>query len=162
MKTCSKCGQTRPEWRFNAKAASKDGLRPDCQECQHKVLLLYAARKGNLSEHWRATYLKHKYKLTFDELAMLVKQQDGKCALCQCELGSDKFCIDHNHTSGEVRGILCFKCNTGLGQFQDDPALLRAAAAYIENSVQHSADNVVGLRPTKSAYGDTKCRESGA
>ena len=73
--------------------------------------------------------LKYRYGITrTDHTAMLLKQ-DGRCAVCGCE---DKLVVDHDHATGEVRGLLCNGCNVGLGQFRDNPYLLARAADYLK------------------------------
>ena len=68
----------------------------------------------------------------------MFKFQDGKCAICKSEdIGSNApkhnhFCVDHNHETGEIRGLLCFPCNRCIGQMKDDPERLRSAADYVE------------------------------
>lgn len=59
-----------------------------------------------------------------------LSSQKGKCAICEIEL-TIKPCADHCHESGFQRGILCMKCNVGLGMFGDNPALLAAAEKYL-------------------------------
>lgn len=61
--------------------------------------------------------------------------QEGKCAICGST--GPKWHLDHDHTSGNIRGVLCAKCNLGLGQFNDDPQLLKAAIDHV-NRVQSS------------------------
>lgn len=69
---------------------------------------------------------------TREQYTALVEAQGGKCAICAKPLGRGEFCLDHSHSTGVVRGILCRRCNLGVGQFSDDPILLRTAAAYLE------------------------------
>jgi hypothetical protein len=77
----------------------------------------------------RHYHLKHRYGIGADEFDELVRQQGGVCAIC----GRDEpEHVDHSHDTGEVRGILCFNCNGGLGQFRDSIDALRAAAAYLD------------------------------
>lgn len=65
--------------------------------------------------------------------AALKRQQGGGCAICRrIPLNSRGLVIDHNHVTDEVRGLLCFACNSGVGLFQDDPALLAAAIDYLK------------------------------
>jgi hypothetical protein len=73
----------------------------------------------------KANTIRRRYGLTVEEYAAILA--DG-CAIC----GADDVVLDHCHTSGKARGALCQRCNMGLGQFQDDPQRLRAAAVYIE------------------------------
>jgi hypothetical protein len=68
----------------------------------------------------------------------MLAAQDGRCVLCGAVPSPDgvkaaaRLHIDHDHTSGKVRSLLCNGCNRGLGYLQDDPDLLRRAADYIE------------------------------
>lgn len=72
------------------------------------------------------------YYLRPGEFDQMVDEQEGKCAVCgRAPLGARGLVVDHNHRTGEVRGLLCAPCNTGLGLLQDDPDLLVAAAAYL-------------------------------
>lgn len=77
-----------------------------------------------------------KYGLTEDRYQEMVSVQDGVCAICRRPNNHPKrrLYIDHNHETGVVRGLLCQKCNTGLGMFEDDPLKMRAAMAYIEQN----------------------------
>lgn len=75
-----------------------------------------------------------RFGLSRGQYAELLAQQNGLCALCKKAPGSSKrLHVDHDHQTGRVRGLLCHHCNTGVGNLQDDPALLRAAAAYVES-----------------------------
>lgn len=75
--------------------------------------------------------LKNKYGLTLKGKEELLTDQGGMCPICKTVLAVKGSHVDHNHTTGEVRGLLCGKCNTGLGQFSDSPELLLAAAKYL-------------------------------
>lgn len=74
---------------------------------------------------------------TFEQYAEMAEAQDNKCAICQqaeteMQRGVLKaLCVDHDHTTGKVRGLLCTACNTGLGKFRDDPLILASAIAYL-------------------------------
>lgn len=76
-----------------------------------------------------------KYGIDKQKYFEIMERQGGKCAICGSEIGDavgNRLYVDHNHADGSVRGLLCCKCNFGIGQFQDDPALLRKAAEYLE------------------------------
>jgi hypothetical protein len=81
----------------------------------------------------RARILLTKYGLTHDQYEALCSAQGGRCAICRTDTprGRGGWAIDHDHQAGKVRGLLCTKCNTGVGLFDDDPARLRAAIKYL-------------------------------
>jgi hypothetical protein len=116
FKWCPGCETAKPydEWFRNR--ASKDGLASYCKEC--------------LAKRGARDYLKRTYKLTPEQVGALVTRQGGVCRVCQA---APAVHIDHDHDDGRIRGVLCFKCNAGIGQFADDPGRLRRAAAYLED-----------------------------
>jgi hypothetical protein len=75
------------------------------------------------------------YGIQVDEFNEMMLDQDGKCYICSGDNGLIALCIDHDHKTGKVRGLLCNRCNRGLGLFQDEPALLIRAVDYLENGV---------------------------
>jgi hypothetical protein len=84
----------------------------------------------------RKWQLKKRYGISIEEYDALLEAQDGVCAICGGGTNGkvDQFCVDHDHESGVVRGLLCNKCNVGLANFKDDNNLLRNAARYLELS----------------------------
>lgn len=85
-----------------------------------------------------------RYGLTMEDYENLWKSQQGKCANPACGASfplhdptpkrrNDRILhVDHNHTTGEVRGLLCLRCNTALGQVDDDPARLQGLIDYLK------------------------------
>lgn len=71
--------------------------------------------------------------MTLVEYEKMVADQGGVCAICGCDNGDRRLCIDHNHETGRRRKLLCDKCNRGLGLFQDSAIILAAALAYLED-----------------------------
>jgi hypothetical protein len=78
----------------------------------------------------RKSKLKRKYGLTLDDFENILTEQGGGCSICKA-VPERPLDIDHCHTTGHVRGLLCNKCNTGLGLFGDSPERLEAAAKYL-------------------------------
>jgi hypothetical protein len=74
---------------------------------------------------------KRKYGVTRDQYNTRLQEQDGVCAICQREDPHRALAVDHDHKTGEVRGLLCADCNTALGKFQDDPEVLHRAKTYL-------------------------------
>lgn len=81
-------------------------------------------------EYRRAAYLHSCYKLTVKEYEDLFKSQEGKCAICKNK-GATNLSVDHCHTTGKVRGLLCHTCNVGLGFFKDSVFNIREAEQYL-------------------------------
>jgi hypothetical protein len=80
----------------------------------------------------RATEIKRDYGLTPDELLRMIKEQENKCKICsRPPSGKRPLAIDHCHTTGRVRGLLCYRCNLGLA-FVESPGLLSAALEYLK------------------------------
>jgi hypothetical protein len=80
--------------------------------------------------------VKKKYGITLNEVYQILDKQEGKCAICgthQDDLGK-ALAIDHDHKINNVRGLLCDKCNRGLGHFNDDIILLQKAIEYLKNN----------------------------
>jgi Autographiviridae endonuclease VII len=77
----------------------------------------------------RNSHLKRTYGITLEEFDKRLDEQGKVCALCG--RGDREFCVDHCHTTLKIRGIICRQCNSGLGQFNDDPNLLEKAIIYL-------------------------------
>lgn len=83
----------------------------------------------------RREWLWKAFRLRTHEVDQMVEAQDNKCAICQDEFSAEnRACVDHDHKSGAIRGMLCHHCNTGLGLFRDQPERLAAAIQYLEDS----------------------------
>jgi hypothetical protein len=108
------------------------------------------ARRTASNRKWRASHpetwsaAKRRYKLKGYGLTQLqfddmLSSQNFSCAICGSKepKGVGNFHVDHCHTTGAVRGLLCHCCNTALGGFKDNPAALRKAATYLEGSYVH-------------------------
>lgn len=86
-----------------------------------------------------------RYGLTPEDHDRMLAEQGGVCAICSQPpkpngiKAASRLHADHDHITGRVRDLLCLNCNRGLGYFRDDPALLRAAAAYIERHRESAA-----------------------
>lgn len=89
-------------------------------------------RNGFCTPH---SHIQRVYGINPAEFETLLEGQDGKCAICRtdCEL-NPRLSVDHDHETGVVRGLLCNRCNVGLGRFREDPELLKRAAGYLERS----------------------------
>lgn len=77
--------------------------------------------------------LKKLYGITVDQYNEMLVKQNGVCAICR-EKSQKTLDVDHCHKTNQVRGLLCNRCNTGLGNYKDDAVRLRAAAEYLERA----------------------------
>jgi len=98
--------------------------------------------KAKVRKYERTRYKKKMldiYGLELGQYDRMLEAQGGVCAICHglCDRGG-ALSVDHDHTSGAVRGLLCNGCNVGLGGFRDDPERLRAAILYLEKYLQPS------------------------
>lgn len=79
----------------------------------------------------RRRRLSFKYKLTEADVEAMKAAQDNRCLLCQRSFGVVKLCIDHNHATGKVRGLLCAKCNSVVGWLEVHPGWLGRVVDYL-------------------------------
>jgi hypothetical protein len=95
-----------------------------------------AAHPEYRKEVVRKWHLNRQYGMTQEQWDALFLSQGERCAICKTNLPGGRYnqwSTDHDHVTEKVRAILCAKCNTGLGSFDDDPERLRQAALYIES-----------------------------
>ena len=135
MKTCTKCGVEKPLDEFGVEKRKRDGRTAQCLPCRRK--LSNAQYKKNPEGPW-AGYLRRAYGITVADYDRMLADQGGKCGNPACPSttpgkGKERWCVDHNHTTGEVRGLLCHGCNTAAGLAQDHPDVLRGLADYLED-----------------------------
>ena len=78
--------------------------------------------------------LKYNYGITIEEYNNKLQDQNNLCAICKSDEsgGSGDFYVDHNHTTNQVRGLLCQWCNFMIGQSKEDPEILRSGIDYLQ------------------------------
>ncbi len=112
---------------FPRNRATKDGRATYCKPCHNRIAREQRDRMPGGSKNY---LLKLRYGVELYEVEWMKLQQDGKCAICGIRRAEH---VDHDHALGTIRGLLCFKCNTGLGLFGDDIALIRESIAYLRS-----------------------------
>ena len=125
MKYCTQCKELKKPSEFHKHKMGKDGLRPTCKACRKAEPYNPKAQLNR--------YLKSTYNLTLHQYDEMLLKQNGSCAICETsDPGTfGRFCVDHNHETNEVRGLLCNQCNIGLGALQDNPIILLKAVQYL-------------------------------
>lgn len=88
------------------------------------------ANRDKLSARNRDKYMKRRYGISRADYDALFERQGGVCAICR-KRSKERLCVDHCHVTGMIRGLLCRKCNFGLGSLCDDQRALVAALAYL-------------------------------
>ena len=131
-KQCRTCDVCKPEEDFYKDGA---GRKSQCKTCQNAYKQTRRKSNKDISRH--ESFIQ-KYGITLDQWNQRFADQLGRCKICRAALPERGTMVhtDHCHNHGEVRGILCHHCNTGLGKFKDNPATLRRAAEYIETDTE--------------------------
>lgn len=136
IKTCLICKETKPLGEFPKNRQYADGHHGWCRPCKNaRYRERYAAHTGVVRAGQFRRYLKWQYGLTFDQYEALVAKHGGLCGICkqpQQDPQKQRLCVDHDHQTGEVRGLLCSACNFGIGFFRDNIATLESALAYLK------------------------------
>lgn len=135
-KACSKCGLDKPLEAFSKNRTKKDGLQTWCKECfskrheQNRHVALAQMRR------WKAAQRGESWDGEADYEALL-ERQNGVCAICGCKPDHERnngrgvLAVDHDHDTLQVRGLLCGRCNMGIGLMDDNIDFLAASMAYL-------------------------------
>lgn len=119
---CPKCGGFYPSpSHFDLR--QQVTYRIKCQPCREKDR---QPKTGH-----RRGYLKHKYGIAPEDYEKMYNEQEGVCAICKKPHGERRLCVDHDHLTGKVRGLLCDGCNLGIGYFRENQAALASAIEYL-------------------------------
>ena len=144
LKICRSCQQAKPRSEFGRMSQNWDGYKHKCKACyveyqrQWRLKNPEAARRKEREwrqrnpQSQRPRHLRHRYGLEVDTYQQLVVRQGGACAICGTVADDPwNMQVDHCHTTGKIRGLLCHKCNKGIGLLGDDPDRVAAALRYL-------------------------------
>ena len=113
-----------------------DAYKRQWEKDNPEILSMQRARKRIKDMNVRQNIqLRHHYDITLDAYNEVLAAQGGVCVICQefnVTERSNRLVVDHDHESGVLRGLLCHRCNCGLGYFKDNVALVSRAIAYLE------------------------------
>ena len=153
-KICTQCDEVKAMDEFYRQGAKR--RYSECRDCQRERHQRWYAKRENRErtnatvatyrhanpDKVRALNLKKCYGITPEDYDRMYDQQSGRCAICSkvclrfgtatAEQRNQVLCVDHDHTTGKVRGLLCGHCNRGIGNFGDDHAVLHAAIEYLK------------------------------
>ena len=139
---CTTCNTEREESEFWNDGRRGGKLKP-CKVCKRAYMRRYRRKNPDLDKQRyqkdpaaeQERRLIRKYGITLADYDRMFAEQGGRCAICDREHdGGKRFDVDHDHETGDVRGLLCTNCNRMIGHAHDDPRRLRDAARYLETS----------------------------
>lgn len=129
---CTVCKESKPACEFSHRQKGRRNRVTRCRQCTAAYLKVYYAKnKERHQRYHRERNLKREFGMTPEDYEELREQQGGGCAICGGVNGKGDLHVDHCHSSGKVRGLLCFKCNAAVGLLKDDPTLARKLADYL-------------------------------
>lgn len=120
LRHCWKCDKDLPLDQFGKNKAEIGGLTRICKPCA--------------GDQQRKQRLTAKFGIDEVQYDAMLEKQGGGCAICGNDVSNSeghRLAVDHDHETGEVRGLLCFPCNTSIGHFRDNPEFLKRAAVYL-------------------------------
>lgn len=130
-KNCSRCTVIKPIAEFSKDRQHSSGYKSACKVCARGDFVKW--RTENLEYARRADRVGHymrSYRLTQEQAEQLVENRVGPCAICT---EVKPLVVDHCHTTGDVRGLVCSACNSVLGYAKDNTKTLLSAIAYLED-----------------------------
>lgn len=146
MKKCTRCKEDRAKEDFSKWTPSW------CRSCKNAYSREYMKTTHRLNA--RRAHLRSTFGLTIEEWNAMLIKQEMKCLLCLRHVSELKqpMCVDHDHDTKKIRGLLCRQCNSALGMFNDNPYVLHRAYLHLEYKL-----------PTSVAHlkqGENLCRTS--
>ncbi len=138
MKKCKLCGVEKDESEFHRNRGHFDGLSEKCKNCKSSYDRWFAKnptptkrrRNGTIKNIYRHI---EKYGLTPDDYEAMLERQGGVCGICGHVPNGRRLCVDHDHATGKVRGLLCNGCNVALGAAKDEVSVLMRMIDYLKS-----------------------------
>jgi hypothetical protein len=139
-KTCKECGEAKPLDDFHRHPLGQHQRQNRCKPCHNrKSAEAYHARSPTSKAEYIARVKARKYGMTLEEMQTLVEAHGDLCDICgqpdtthRKRTWTRNLTMDHCHSTGRFRGMLCSNCNIAIGLLKDDPALARKVAEYLE------------------------------
>lgn len=113
LKVCRMCLETKDTKHFHLRSSSPDGKSLYCKTCE------------------KAKKVRNTYGISIEEVIEKLQNQKGLCMICENDI-TDRWCVDHNHETGKIRGLLCDPCNLMIGLAKDNVIVLDNAINYLQ------------------------------
>lgn len=146
-KVCTLCGEEKSHSAFRSRGGSQHHLlKSRCNTCLYKEHRQWTdsnpekVREYREKDSWTLAKRCARRGITPEQLVDAFERQECACAICHDQIKLIDSAIDHNHASGEFRGVLCRQCNRALGMFRDSPTILRSALGYLETNGSYGDD----------------------
>jgi hypothetical protein len=135
MRNCTVCKIDKDDSLFVKRSNRKSGVQSYCKECHNKKM------RGSYNSDYMKNYdLVKNYNITLNQFKEMSINQNDRCAICYVHIldisakHKKTLCVDHCHKTGKIRGLLCDRCNRGIGLFKEDIKIMLKAIEYITNS----------------------------
>jgi hypothetical protein len=130
---------------FQAKAVARAEAKPELRRIARERTATWIAENDERYRQYKREYgksdkkkqsdrrihLRNNFGLTLEDYDRMLAEQDGGCGICGDPPGKTALHVDHDHETGVVRGLLCFRCNSALGNLRDDPDIITLALVYV-------------------------------
>lgn len=162
MKTCRDCGETKPLTEFGKHKTTSDGRNSYCRPCMAERCRAWRLRNHEAVKQREAdNHLLRKYGITRAQYDAMLERQGGRCLLCLRtpeEIGGKVrlLCVDHDHETNEVRGLLCRSCNAALHPIESFDGWVDRALAYLTGEHVNSGAQVLLELSDRTAVGDLR------
>lgn len=145
-KQCSRCKNILDVSNFYRSTQNKSGFYSRCKKCASDNYKEYAynnsekirnsqvaRRKANPDKERNSAY-KYRFGITLDQFNEMARMQNGVCKICELPNTKNiRLVVDHCHSTGKVRSLLCTRCNTAIGLLKEDLNILKKAYTYLES-----------------------------
>ena len=133
MKLCTKCNKLKELSDFSESKSEKGYKQYRCRECNK------AYREGR-KELIKDYQLKHRFGISLETYNEMLHKQNNSCKICKttCKTGK-MLAVDHNHQTGNIRGLLCAYCNRALGLLHDDIHLFEESIKYLKEERKYGS-----------------------
>lgn len=135
-KVCSRCFEEKQTSEFHLRSKKEPYPKSACKDCHRERAKDYWRKNPLPKEVQRERNLQRSFNIGVGDYNNLLESQGACCAICgigACSSGRN-FAVDHDHSTGKIRGLLCQSCNTALGQFKDNQKILQSAILYLERN----------------------------
>lgn len=124
------------KWKLEKKASSAAYYQRTKDQQKQKNKQRYKENREQILAQCRDYHLRSKYGINSSQYEQMLQDQNNQCKICLCDLSNTRIDVDHDHNTGEVRGLLCHNCNSLLGHAKDNPDILAEAIVYLQQCIK--------------------------